>query len=94
MTLILARIYISEGYLAESVSSNALFCLSSQSHYEGGVIVIIIIIIIIIIIPTSQISKLKLRKLNKFTAFQSSVMMEMAYKPRSKCFLGSCPQNE
>ena len=92
MTLILARIYISEGYLAESVSSNALFCLSSQSHYEGGVIVIIIIIIIII--PTSQISKLKLRKLNKFTAFQSSVMMEMAYKPRSKCFLGSCPQNE
>ena len=91
MTLILARIYISEGYLAESVSSNALFCLSSQSHYEGGVIVIIIIIIII---PTSQISKLKLRKLNKFTAFQSSVMMEMAYKPRSKCFLGSCPQNE
>ena len=86
MTLILARIYISEGYLAESVSSKALFCLSSQSHYEG--------VVIIIIIPTSQISKLKLRELNKFTAFQSSVMMEMAYKPRSKCFLGSCPQNE
>lgn len=55
MTLILARIYISEGYLAESVSSKALFCLSSQSHYEG----------VIIIIPTSQISKLKLRELKK-----------------------------
>ena len=55
MTLILARIYISEGYLAESVSSKALFCLSSQSHYEG--------VVIIIIIPTSQISKLKLREL-------------------------------
>lgn len=57
MTLILARIYISEGYLAESVSSKALFCLSSQSHYEG--------VVIIIIIPTSQISKLKLRELKK-----------------------------
>lgn len=56
MTLILARIYISEGYLAESVSSKALFCLSSQSHYEG---------VVIIIIPTSQISKLKLRELKK-----------------------------
>lgn len=35
MTLILARIYISEGYSVELISSNALFCLSSQSHYEG-----------------------------------------------------------
>lgn len=56
------------------------------THYEG--------VVIIINSPTSQISKLKLRELNKFTAFQSSVMMEMAYKPRSKCFLGSCPQKE